>query len=265
MHAHAPDDRHGYRRRKCRPELERLEYRELLASHPIGPAVPGRHQPAADVQQFVPILYPPGTPQPTAAEVARESFVAKAIGRYTVGAGRFNTQSITIHGYGKSATSNMSLKMRFQFVIFEPTDPALPVTGTMNFLGQNYLNNGSQMILDLKGPTGTEVNGLPTHLYWARDNASGGPFGGPGSALPAYGNFPSNYFTSNGTLVSPLQQGLPPTSVDNWNMGVGDAAFKYVPDKHPLPGTLGSGTVILVFRGLINASGAQSTADKNYN
>ncbi len=48
-------------------------------------------------------------------------------------------------------------------------------------------------------------------------------------------------------------------------MGVGDATFKYIPDKHPLPGTLGSGTVILVFRGLINASGAQSTLDKNYN
>ncbi len=265
MPEHAPHGRHGCRRRRCQPTLEGLETRDLLSSHPIGPALPGRHFPAADVQQFVPILYPPGTPQPTAAEVKRESFVAKAYGTYTVGPGHFNTQSITIHGYGRSATSNMSLRMHFQFVIFEPTDPTQPVTGTMNFIGLNYLNNGSQMILDLKGPTGTEVNGLPTHLYWARDNVSGGPFGGPGDALPAYSNFPSNYFTSSGTLESPLQQGLPPTSVNNWNMGVGDATFKYIPDKHPLPGSQGSGTVVLVFRGLVNASGAQSTADKNYN
>ncbi len=265
MHQHAPHDRHGCRRRRCRPHLEHLEGRELLSSHPLGPALPGRHFAAADVQQFVPILYPPGTPQPTAAEIARESFVNKAVGRYTIGPGRFNTQSITIHGSGKSSTSNMSLNMRFQFVIFEPTDPAEPVTGTMNFLGRNFLENGSQLIVNLKGPTGTELNGLPTYLYWARDTASGGPFSGPGGALPAYSNFPSNYFTADGNLVSPLQQGLPPTSVNNWNMGVGDATFKYIPDKHPLPGTLGSGTVILVFRGLINASGAQSTLDKNYN
>ncbi len=265
MNHHAPHDRHGCRRRRSRPVLEHLEDRELLASSPLGPALPGRHLPAADVQQFVPILYPPGTPQPTAAEIARESFVNKAYGRYTIGPGRFSTQSITIHGYGKSSTSNMSGRMHFQFVMFEPTDPTKPVTGTLNFLGLNYLNNGSQMILDLQGPTGTEVDGLPTHLNWVRDSASGGPFGGPGGALPAYSNFPSSYFTADGNLVSPLQQGLPRRASDNWNMGVGDATFKYVPDKHPLPGTLGSGTVILVFRGLINASGAQSTADKNYN
>ncbi len=265
MHQHAPHDRHDCRRRRSRPLLERLEGRELLTSHPLGPALPGRHFPAADVQQFVPILYPPGTPQPTAAEIARESFGNKAYGQYTIGPGHFNTQSITIHGYGASSTSNMSLNMHFQFVIFEPTDPTKPVTGTMNFIGQNFLQNGTQLILDLEGPTGTEVDGLPTHLYWGRDSASGGPFGGPGGALPAYNNFPANYFTADGNLASPLQQGLPPTSVDNWNMGVGDATFKYIPDKHPLPGTLGSGTVILVFRGLINASGAQSTLDKNYN
>jgi hypothetical protein len=245
--------------------LEGLERRALLASHPIGPAFPGRHAPAADVQQFVPILYPAGTPQPTQQEIARESFVNKSIGRYTIGPGRFDTQSLTIHGYGKSSTSNMSRRMHFQFVIFEPTELTKPVTGTMNFLGLNFLQNGTQLILDLQGPTGSEVGGLPTHLYWSRDAAGGGPFSGPGAALPAYNNFPSNYFTANGTLVSPLEQGLPPSSVDNWNLGVGDASFKYVPDKHPVPGSLGSGTVILVFRGLINASGAQSTIDKNFN
>ena len=94
--------------RRCSPGLERLEGRDLPSSHPLGPALPGQHYPAPDVQQFVPILYPPGTPQPTAAEVSRESFVAKGYGRYTIGPGRFDTQALSIHGYGKPMTSNIS-------------------------------------------------------------------------------------------------------------------------------------------------------------
>jgi hypothetical protein len=61
-----------------------------------------------------------------------------------------------------------------------------------------------------------------------------------------------------------LSQGLPPSSVDNWNFGLGDPKFQYIPDKHPVPGSLGSGRVILVFRGLLNNSGAQNAIDKNY-
>jgi hypothetical protein len=251
-------------RRRCRPGFEGLEARDLPSSHPIGPALPGHHLPAPDVQQFVPILYPPGTPQPTQAEVDRESFVDKAIGRYTVGPGRFDTQSLTIHGYGKTSTSNMMLHNRFEFFLFEPSDPTQPVTGVINFLSQNFLQNSANLNLDLKGPTGTEVDGLPTHLYWSRDAASGTAFNGPGAALPAYDNFPANYFTSNGTLVSPLQQGLPPSSVSNWNLGVGDVTLKFIPDKHPVAGSQGSGQVILMFHGLLNNSGVQSTNDKNY-
>jgi len=36
---------------------------------------------ATDVRQFVPVLYPPGAPQPTAAEIRRELFVSKSAGR----------------------------------------------------------------------------------------------------------------------------------------------------------------------------------------
>ena len=61
-----------------------------------------------------------------------------------------------------------------------------------------------------------------------------------------------------------MQRGLPPSSVNNWNMGLGDVTLKFIPDKHPVAGSLGSGKVILVFHGLINNSGAQSTNDKNY-
>jgi hypothetical protein len=48
-------------------------------------------------------------------------------------------------------------------------------------------------------------------------------------------------------------------------MGIGIATFKYVPDPHPVRGSLGSGTVIVVVRGLLNYSGAQSQFDQQYN
>ena len=123
--------------RSC-PGFEALETRDLPSSHPIGPALPGQHFPAADVQQFVPILYPPGTPQPTAAEVDRESFVDKAVGRYTVGPGRFDTQSITIHGYGKPSTSNICSREPLPVRHLRAQDPTQPVTGVINFLGQEF-------------------------------------------------------------------------------------------------------------------------------
>ena len=126
----------------------------------------GQAFPRTNVQQFVPFLYPPGTPQPTAAEVQRESFVAKGFGRYTIGPGQFDTQTITIHGFGKPMTSNISQKMHFQFVVFEPTDPTQAISGTINLVGGNYLQNSTDLILHLVGPTSSEANGLPTHLFF---------------------------------------------------------------------------------------------------
>jgi hypothetical protein len=267
MSAHAARNRSSW---WYRPSFESLEGRDLPSSHPLGPALPGKHYPAPDVEQFVPILYPPGTPQPTAAEVARESFIAKGAGRYTIGPGQFDTQTITIHGYGKPMTSNISRTFRFQYQIVEPKNPALAVTGVISLVGGNFLQNSALQILDLQGPTGTEVNGLPTRLFWIPDaNASEStPFAGTGATLPGYSNFPTNYFLPSGALAPPpgSPEGLgPPTSVDNWNMGLGSATFKYVPDQHPVPGSLGSGTVIVVLRGLDNYSGAQSQFDKAYN
>jgi hypothetical protein len=256
-------------RRYC-PGFEGLESRDLPSSHPLGPALPGKHYPAPDVQQFVPLLYPPGTPQPTPAEIQRESFVIKGQGRYTIGPGRFDTQTIAIHGYGKPATSNLSRKIHFQYGVFEPRDPTQAVTGVMSLVGGNFLQNGSLLIIDLQGPTGTEVNGLPTHLFWVPDaNAtSATAFAGTGATLPGYANFPANYFLPSGALAPPpgSPDGLgPPTSVNNWNMGLGTVTFQYVPDRHPVPGSLGSGTVIIVLKGLLNYSGAQSQAEKNFN
>jgi hypothetical protein len=281
MSRHTPLPRSWHTRRRCQPAIESLEVRDLPSSHPLGPALPGHHYPTQDVQQFVPILYPPGTPQPTPAEIQRESFVAKGSGRYTVGPGAFNSQALTIHGFGKPATSNLSRKMHFQFLIYEPTDKTQPVYGNIDFTAGNFLQNSANLLLDLAGPTGSEVNGLPTHLYWAHDAASGTAFAGTGAGLiisafnngqPTYGNFPTNYFTPQGVPISPLDvqgnpnnNGLGPTTVNNWNVGLGDVNFKFIPDAHPHAGTLGSGTVIFSFRGLLNYSGAQSQNDKGYN
>jgi hypothetical protein len=271
MRAQDPHDRNGRRpwqRYRFQPACENLELRALLTT--IAPNLPGKHYPAPDVQQFVPLLYPPGTPQPTANEVKRESFVAKGYGTYSIGPGQFNTQTITIHGSGKPMTSNISRRMHFQYVVFEPTDPSQPVDGTINLVGANYLQNATDLILHLIGPTSSEVNGLPTSLYFTTDanSASATAFAETGTTLPGYSNFPANYFTASGALApSPGSPGSlgPPTSVDNWGMALGVVTFKYVPDKHPHPGSLGSGTVVVEMTGLRNYSGAQSQADQQYN
>jgi hypothetical protein len=233
------DPHQGPPRRRLRPGLEVLEGRALLVS--LGPPFPGHHYPAAGVEQFVPLLYPPGTPQPTPREVERESFVAKAVGTYTVGPGRFADQALTIKGGGKSASSNLSFVARFQFNISEPKDPSQPVTGAIHYLPANFLQSGGGIILDYSSPTGTEVNGLPTRLNWTHDGDSGVPFVGAGT-LPIF----------SGTFPIPGTDMTTPPTIADFNLGAGDTTFKYIPDPHPLPGTRGSGHVIIVTRGLMN-------------
>lgn len=268
MNPKSPSDR-DRPGRGLRPTPEAMEPRQLLTSHPLGPTLPGRHDPAPDVQPFVPILYPPGTPQPTAAEIRRESFAFKGVGQYTVGPGGFSQQALRIHGYGKPGGSNVSKHMRFQFVINEPASTAAnqAVYGNIGFVAGNFLQNAAQLNIDFVGPTGSEVHGLPTHLYWISDanSSSSGPFAETGGAYPAFSNFPSNYFNSQFVPTSPISQGLSPTSVNNWGLGLGDATFKYIPDAHAQRGSLGSGTVVLVMHGLRNYTGAQSQIDKNIN
>ena len=255
----------SHRRRLC---FDALEPRELLAAQPGSIHSTSGLSATADVQQFVPVLYPPGTPQPTPAEIQRQTFVLKSIGRYTIGPPRFNTQAITIHGYGKPSSSNVSMKSHFQYILFEPSNPAQPVYGEFNMLAGNTLQSGANIILDMQGPTGAEVNGLPTHLFWSHDISSGVVFTGSGFTLPGSSNFPSNYVNSQGLSANPppgSPGGGAASSVNNWNMGYGDITFKYIPDLRPQPGTLGSGKVIVIARGLLNTSGAQNPIDPNYN
>ena len=210
------------------------------------------HYPARDVTQFIPLLYPPGTPQPTPREVERESFVAKAIGTYTVGPGHFADQELTIKGGGKTATSNASFVARFQFIIFEPKDPSQQVTGVIHYLPANFLQSGGGMILDFNSPTGTEVDGLPTLLKWTHDGASGVPFVGAGT-LPIF----------NGTYPIPGTDTTTPPTIVDFNLGAGETTLKFIPDAHPLPGTYSSGHVIIVSWGLVNTP-PNSPINKNY-
>jgi hypothetical protein len=247
-----PQDARERPRRRQRLELEILEGRALLSSHPLGPPVPGHHYPAPGVKQFVPLLYPPGTPQPTPREVERESFRVKAVGTYTVGPGRFADQALTIKGGGKSATSNVSFATRFQFILFEPKDPTQPVTGVVHYLPANFLQSGGGIILDYNSPTGTEVNGLPTLLNWTHDGSSGVPFVGAGT-LPLF----------NGTEPIPGTNMTTPPTIMDFNLGAGNTRLKFIPDAHSLPGTMGSGKVILITKGLLNAP-PNNPINKNY-
>jgi hypothetical protein len=243
-------------RHRFRPGLEGMESRDLpsavslLASdHPIqdgqGPhadsspahSVAGHTRLVRDsptdqslLEGFAQKLY--GSNPPTRRELTRETFTAKFVAYYTVGAPRFSDRASTIHGvtHGDVAISNQFDKARAQFVLFPPADPnatpnygdpyANQVTGQATFFLENLLQTGSILIIDINGSGADEVNGLPTQATWQYDVSSGGAY-----------TAPTGFTQSTGTVD-----------------------FKWIPDAHPQPGTLGSGRVVVSFLGLLNQS-----------
>jgi len=218
-------------------------------------------------QQFVPYLYPPARRSPPPRGQAR---VVRRQGRWPVHhrSGQFDTQTVTIRGYGKPMTSNISRKLHFQFVIAEPTDPTQAISGTINLTGGNYLQNSTDWILHVLGPTSSEVNGLPTNLHLVTDANSpsstafaetGGPFRGHelSGELLHCGRKPAPPPGSPGSLG-------PPTSVAT-------GAWRLERDLHVRSvqasdsGTLGSGTVIVQLSACATSPGAQSQFDQQYN
>ncbi|MBV8608310.1 MAG: hypothetical protein JO034_12725 [Singulisphaera sp.] len=194
---------------------------------------------------FINTLYGPSsaTPMtPTPREVIRQIFTARFVASYTVGPPRFNDRASTIHGItsGDDAVSNQFLKAKAQFVLFPPADPnatpnygnpyANQVTGEATFFTENFLQSGNLLILDLNGSADTEVNALPTHLTWNYDGASGGAY----------------------------------TAPVGFTQGTGTVDLKYLPDRHPKLGTMGSGQVIVTFQGLINQSQIVNAVAKIY-
>jgi hypothetical protein len=278
------DHRDGYPRlgKPQRPVLESLEARELLSavttatsarshSRPrsvaaavqalsnqaqvdslnglVGKRASGQVLDSAVINQAAGELYPAGSPTgtPTLREIRRQTFTARWIGTYTIGPPRFSDRASTIHIYGVSGGSNQFLKGKFQISLFPPADPnatptpgnpyANQTTGVAGLFNQNYLQSGGLLVLDLNAPTtaGSSLDPLPTHLTWTYDpNTSAGPYSAPAGIVAGSG------FTA----------------------GTGTLDIQYVPSAHPQPGTMGSGTVIVSFQGLINTSEIVSAVSK---
>jgi hypothetical protein len=237
-------------RREFSP-VERLEVRELMSTtthfaevQTLGASADSveRSQATSDVvnsqviQQFANLLYGPNSPTPmtpTSREIKRQIFTAAWIGQYTVGPPRFSDRASTIHAFAVSGGSNQFLKGKFNMVLFPPADPsatptpgdpyANQVTGIAGLFPQDLLQSGSTLVLDLSatpGP-GSNPHELPTNLTWTYDNN-----------------------TSAGAYAAPAL----------FVQGAGTLTIQWIPDAHPLPGTMGSGTMIVKFLGLINLS-----------
>jgi hypothetical protein len=134
-----------------------------------------------------------GSGTPTAAELAREKFVAKFSGPLSIGPGRFSDQKqiIFMRGLGGS-TPNFFLHGDYSLAIviptgFNPTKPAgtggdpsapgyvPPVTG-FAFLDDKNNNSGGVVGLDLVA-TAFDAKGRPTQLTFTADpNVYGGIF-----------------------------------------------------------------------------------------
>ncbi len=277
MRSHAPRRGRPGNPLRRRPALEGLEARELpssalsasasaagraavrhpsaIVAHPdspsglIGKKAPGTFVNPKVLRQVADDLYPADVPPgaPTNREIRRQVFTARWVGQYTIGAPRFTDRASTIHLYGVSGGSNQFLKGKFDIAIFPPANPgatptpgnpyANQITGVASLFAQNYLQSGSMLVLDLNGspPADTSPAALPTRLSWTYDsNTSAGPYAAPGGVPQGAG----------------------------YTQGAGTVQLHWIPDPHPLPGTRGSGHVVLTFQGLINASQIVSAVSK---
>lgn len=220
--------------------------------------------------------FPPGTytvPQPTAAEIRRETFWMEFVGHYYVGAPRFSNQSATIHIYsnGRDVTSNQSLNARAQLLLLSPADPsATPtsndpqagqVAGLLSVFAANALQSGTTLFAEITNRPDLPSNapalldhGLPAHLQFIIDpgGVSGGVY-----ATPAY-----TVTTSTGQ--SSLIQGGSGGAVA-FNQGGGNMDITYKPTNHLRDGARQSGTVIVRVQGLINTTGVTNSLYKGIN
>ena len=105
------------------------------------------------------------------------------------------------------------------------------LTGVAGLFPQNILQSSSVLVLDLNGTPGSGSGSpaLPTHLTWTYD-----------------------FNTSAGAYAAPV----------GFVQGAGTLDLKWIPDAHPLAGTMGSGKVIITFQGLINTSRLVSPVSK---
>ena len=88
---------------------------------------------------------------------------------------------------------------------------------------QDILQSGSSLALDLNSTPGPGANplALPTQMTWTYDNN-----------------------TSAGGYAAPIE----------FTQGAGAVTIKMDPRGTPAPGTMGSGKMIVIFKGIINLS-----------
>jgi hypothetical protein len=210
----------------------------------LGKQPPGSFLDPKVIAQFANLLYGPSSPNPmtpTAHEINRQIFTGRWIGEYTVGDPRFSDRASTIHVWSKTGGSNQFIKGKLDMALFPPADPAATptpgnpyanqLTGVVGLFNQNLLQSGGVLVLDVSGAAsaGSGPQALPTHLTWTYDNN-----------------------TSAGPYAAPAQ----------FTQGAGAVDLKWIPDAHSLPGTQGSGKVIVTFQGLINSSQLVSAISK---
>jgi hypothetical protein len=197
------------------------------------------------IQKYVNLLYGPGsaTPMtPTAQEVNRQTFTARWSAEYTIGPPRFTDRESTIHIWSKDGGSNAFLIGKLDMLLFPPANPAATpnpgnpyanqVTGVSGLFAQNYLQTGSLVVLDLNSTPGAGANpdALPTQLSWTFDANGAGAF------------------------VAPR----------GFTQGAGQLDLQWIPDAHPVAGSLGSGKVIVTFQGVINFNQIASSISRFY-
>ena len=211
-----------------KPSLEPLEGRELptftLIHHAgVSPATLlalEAANAARQVQANMPTTPTPPSGTPTAHELARQTYVGKFLGSYTVGIGRTSGEARQIYTLG-SGTSNQALHGQYQMRVSIPTDPTAPTTGVIALFPPNVATTGSTLILDLTADPTSLVRGLPTHYTWSVDPSSAGLYTNAGG-----------YGTGQGTL---------------------DIHFLN-PRRGPAPATQ-SGKTTVVIHGLVNVGG----------
>ncbi len=220
--------------------------------------------------------FPPGTysvPQPTPAEIARETFWMEFVGHYHVGAPRFSNQSATIHidSNGRDVTSNQSLNARAQVLILPPADPtASPTTndpmagqvaGLLSFFPANALQSGSQLFAEIANRPGIPSSdprmldhGLPAHLQFILD--PGGVTGGV-YAVPAY-----TVATAGGPSSQPVGR---TNGAVGFSQGAGVIDIQYLPTDRRKGHASRSGTAVVRVQGLINTTGVTNPLFKGIN
>lgn len=174
--------------RTLRPSVERVEGRALLSTSALlafaGPTVHPRQAttnagaltigmnqgPQGNATDF---LQPTGNPTPH--ELAREQFKATFTGNYTLGNGRYDSQSRSFEFHG-AGTGSYFLHGDIQVGTVTPKDTTHPISGLFSIFDRN-INTNFNYGGDISGDqvTGVDRFGRPTKLSFTTDvNASGG-------------------------------------------------------------------------------------------